>query len=86
MYYTTRPNLPTSAWNTQPVDNNQLTTISDLTPQTIYTIRIQAFTSRGPGPHSAPVQVKTQQGGMWLLLFILFFIGSFRKKSVHCYF
>ncbi|KAF8786936.1 Receptor-type tyrosine-protein phosphatase like protein [Argiope bruennichi] len=62
VYYTTRPNLPTSAWNTQPVDNNQLTTISDLTPQTIYTIRIQAFTSRGPGPHSAPVQVKTQQG------------------------
>ncbi|KAG8188904.1 hypothetical protein JTE90_014959 [Oedothorax gibbosus] len=62
VYYTTRPNLPTSAWNTQPVDNNQLTTISELTPQTIYTIRIQAFTSRGPGPHSAPVQVKTQQG------------------------
>lgn len=62
VFYTTQPNLPTSAWNSQTVDNNHLTTISDLTPRTIYTIRIQAFTSRGPGPLSAPVQVKTQQG------------------------
>ena len=46
------------------VDNNQLTTISDLTPRTIYIIRVQAFTNVGPGPLSAPVLVKTQQGGM----------------------
>lgn len=44
------------------VDNNQLTTISELTPHTVYTIRVQAFTSVGPGPLSGPVQVKTQQG------------------------
>lgn len=49
-------------WKSQTVDNNRLTTISDLTPHTIYTIRVQAFTSVGPGPLSAPVHVKTQQG------------------------
>ncbi|XP_037557275.1 tyrosine-protein phosphatase Lar-like isoform X4 [Dermacentor silvarum] len=62
VYYTTQPSIPTQSWNAQTVDNNQLTTISNLTPQTIYTIRVQAFTSRGPGPFSSPVQVKTQQG------------------------
>jgi netrin-G3 ligand len=44
------------------VDNSELTTISDLTPLAIYTIRVQAFTSMGAGPMSNPVQVKTQQG------------------------
>lgn len=49
-------------WESQVVDNNQLTTISELTPHTIYTIRVQAMTSVGPGPLSPPVHVKTQQG------------------------
>lgn len=44
------------------VDNNQLTTLSELTPHIIYTIRVQALTSVGPGPLSLPVQIKTQQG------------------------
>jgi netrin-G3 ligand len=48
------------------VDNSELTTISDLTPLAIYTIRVQAFTSMGPGPMSNPVQVKTQQGS-WII-------------------
>lgn len=52
-----------ASWDSQMVDDNQLTTISDLTPHTIYTIRVQAFTSVGPGPLSEPVLVKTQQGG-----------------------
>lgn len=52
-----------ASWSFQMVDNNKLTTISDLTPHAIYTIRVQAYTSVGPGPMSAPVQVKTQQGG-----------------------
>ena len=39
-----------------------MTTVSDLIPQVIYTIRVQAFTARGSAPLSAPVQVKTQQG------------------------
>ncbi|XP_025828813.1 tyrosine-protein phosphatase Lar isoform X1 [Agrilus planipennis] len=62
VYYTTNPQLPMAQWQSQLVDNNQLTTISDLTPHTIYTIRVQAFTSVGPGPLSPPVHVKTQQG------------------------
>lgn len=55
-----------ASWSFQMVDNNKLTTISDLTPHAIYTIRVQAYTSVGPGPMSAPVQVKTQQGGMFM--------------------
>ncbi|XP_059489517.1 tyrosine-protein phosphatase Lar-like isoform X2 [Neocloeon triangulifer] len=62
VYYTSNPNIPISSWEFQMVDNNKLTTISDLIPYTIYTIRVQAYTSVGPGPMSAPVQVKTQQG------------------------
>ena len=62
VYYTTKPQMSLSQWESQFVDNNKLTTISDLTPHTIYTIRVEAYTSIGPGPLSAPVQVKTQQG------------------------
>lgn len=47
------------------VDNNQLTTINELTPLSVYTIRVQAFTNVGPGPLSPPVQVKMQQGGKY---------------------
>jgi netrin-G3 ligand len=50
VYYTTTPNKPLSQWDSQFVDNNKLTTISDLTPHTIYTIRVEAYTSIGPGP------------------------------------
>lgn len=67
MYYTENPQLQMQSWDSQMVDNNQLTTISDLKPHTIYTIRVQAFTSVGPGPLSAPVLVKTQQGGQYML-------------------
>ncbi|XP_076680114.1 tyrosine-protein phosphatase Lar isoform X4 [Andrena cerasifolii] len=62
VYYTTDPNQQMASWQYQMVDNSQLTTISDLTPHTIYTIRVQALTSVGPGPLSLPVQIKTQQG------------------------
>ncbi|XP_051170943.1 tyrosine-protein phosphatase Lar isoform X3 [Leptopilina boulardi] len=62
VYYTTDPNQPMASWQSQMVDNNQLTTIADLTPHTIYTITVQALTSVGPGPVSPPVQIKTQQG------------------------
>jgi len=57
VYYSTNPQLPLSRWESQFVDNNKLTTISDLTPHTIYTIRVEAYTSIGPGPLSTPVQV-----------------------------
>lgn len=62
IYYTNSPILPLSSWETQIVDNNQLTTISDLKPLQIYTIKVQALTQRGPGQISVPTQVKTQQG------------------------
>ncbi|XP_037294803.1 tyrosine-protein phosphatase Lar isoform X4 [Manduca sexta] len=62
VYYTTDPSQGLQSWHSQMMDNNHLTTISELTPHTVYTIRVQAFTSVGPGPISAPVQVKTQQG------------------------
>ncbi|XP_033187090.1 tyrosine-protein phosphatase Lar isoform X10 [Bombus vosnesenskii] len=62
VYYTTDPNQQMASWQYQLVDNSQLTTISDLTPHTIYMIRVQALTSVGPGPLSTPVQIKTQQG------------------------
>lgn len=51
-----------ASWKSQIVDNNRLTTISDLAAYQIYTIKVQALTSVGPGPLSAPVQIKTQQG------------------------
>jgi len=63
VYYTELPNLPLSQWRSQVVDNNQLTTISELTPHSIYTIRVQTLTNVGPGPLSPAVLVKTQQGG-----------------------
>ncbi|XP_063535444.1 tyrosine-protein phosphatase Lar isoform X2 [Cydia strobilella] len=62
IYYTTDPSQTLQSWHSQMMDNSHLTTISELTPHTVYTIRVQAFTSVGPGPISAPVQVKTQQG------------------------
>lgn len=62
MFYTTNPGLAIASWDSQVVDHNLLTTISDLTPHTIYTIRVQAETSVGSGPLSVPVQVKTQHG------------------------
>ncbi|XP_066595289.1 tyrosine-protein phosphatase Lar isoform X3 [Prorops nasuta] len=62
VYYTTDPDQPMASWQNQKVDNSQLTTISDLKSHKIYTIRVQALTSIGPGPLSVPVQIKTQQG------------------------
>lgn len=62
MYYTTNSNQPEASWNSQMVDNSELTTVSELTPHAIYTVRVQAYTSMGAGPMSTPVQVKAQQG------------------------
>ena len=60
VYYSTNPQQPLSQWESQFVDNNKLTTISDLTPHTIYTIRVEAYTSIGPGPLSNPVKVRME--------------------------
>lgn len=72
VYYTTNSNQPEASWDSQMVDNSELTTISELTPHAIYTVRVQAFTSMGAGPMSTPVQVKTQQGEF--ILFLLWFM------------
>lgn len=64
------------------VDNSELTTISELTPHAIYTIRVQAFTSMGAGPMSNPVQVKTQQGNY--LIWALFGSRAVRGSSGLC--
>ncbi|XP_058055440.1 tyrosine-protein phosphatase Lar isoform X2 [Anopheles bellator] len=61
VYYTTNPNQAEASWDSQ-METNDMTTISELTPHAIYTIRVQAFTSMGAGPLSNPVQVKAQQG------------------------
>lgn len=75
VYYTTNPNQPEASWDSQMVDNSELTTISELTPLAIYTVRVQAFTSMGAGPMSNPVKVKMQQG---LCLFNLNFSNNSR--------
>lgn len=62
VYYTTEPLKPINEWKSQIVDNNRLTTLSDLIPMVTYTIRVQAHTSIGPGPLSQPLQVKTWLG------------------------
>ncbi|XP_023311558.1 tyrosine-protein phosphatase Lar-like [Anoplophora glabripennis] len=62
VYYTTNSELPITQWESKMVANNGLTTISELIPHTIYTIKVQACTSVGHGSLSLPVDVKTQLG------------------------
>lgn len=80
VYYTNNDTLPLSSWKSQTVQENKLTTISELVPHSIYTISVQAVTGMGPGPLSDPVKVKTQQGGKdccWLSTALL---GTMRDK------
>lgn len=77
VYYTTNPSQPEASWDSQMVDNSELTTISELTPLAIYTVRVQAFTSMGAGPMSNPVKVKMQQGLCIVLLFNLHALPAF---------
>lgn len=37
--------------------------ISGLKPYTTYSILVQAFNSKGPGPFSKPISVQTEEGG-----------------------
>lgn len=62
MYYTTNPTLPLPQWDAKRVESNKITTIHELIPRTIYTIRVQAYTAIGPGPVSMAIQAKTEQG------------------------
>ncbi|XP_074601531.1 tyrosine-protein phosphatase Lar isoform X2 [Brevipalpus obovatus] len=63
IYYTKNPSLPISSWQYIEVDDSTLTTVNQLTVDVIYAVRVAAITeSRGEGPLSAPVQVRTKEG------------------------
>ncbi|XP_053507253.1 receptor-type tyrosine-protein phosphatase F isoform X2 [Ictalurus furcatus] len=62
IYYTTDPELQLSAWLKHNTDDSRLTTISGLTTNITYSLRVLGFTSVGDGPPSDVLQVKTQQG------------------------
>ena len=62
MYFTTNPTLPLAQWDAKREESNEMTTIHDLIPRTIYTIRVQAYTAIGPGPVSPAIMAKTEQG------------------------
>ncbi|GAA6076036.1 receptor-type tyrosine-protein phosphatase F isoform X1, partial [Tachysurus ichikawai] len=62
IYYTTDPDMQLSAWLKHNTDDSRLTTISGLTTNVTYSLRVLGFTSVGDGPPSDVLQVKTQQG------------------------
>ncbi|XP_029687427.1 receptor-type tyrosine-protein phosphatase F isoform X5 [Takifugu rubripes] len=62
VYYSSDMTAPLSAWQKHNTDDSSLTTISSLTPDITYSLRVLAFTSVGDGPPSDVLQVKTQQG------------------------
>ncbi|XP_020484734.1 receptor-type tyrosine-protein phosphatase F isoform X9 [Labrus bergylta] len=62
VYYSSDLTAPLSAWQKHNTDDSSLTTISSLTPDITYSLRVLGFTSVGDGPPSDILQVKTQQG------------------------
>ncbi|KAF7662358.1 hypothetical protein LDENG_00238340 [Lucifuga dentata] len=62
VYYSSDQTAPLSAWQKHNTDDSRLTTISGLTPDITYSLRVLGFTSVGDGPPSDVLQVKTQQG------------------------
>ncbi|KAI3374255.1 hypothetical protein L3Q82_006102 [Scortum barcoo] len=62
VYYSSDLTAPLSAWQKHNTDDSSLTTISGLTPDITYSLRVLGFTSVGDGPPSEILQVKTQQG------------------------
>ncbi|XP_075901581.1 protein tyrosine phosphatase receptor type Fa [Nelusetta ayraudi] len=62
VYYTSESDAPLSAWQKHNTDDSQLTTVSELTADITYSLRVLGFTSVGDGPPSDLLQIKTQQG------------------------
>ncbi|XP_041791187.1 protein tyrosine phosphatase receptor type Fa isoform X2 [Chelmon rostratus] len=62
VYYSADHDAPLSAWQIHNTDDSQLTTISGLTTDITYSLRVLGFTSVGDGPPSDVLQIKTQQG------------------------
>jgi hypothetical protein len=63
VYYTLTPDLPVLLWTVHPVDNSQLTTLSNLLANRTYTLRVLGFTAAGDGPLSEHVRVRTHHSG-----------------------
>ncbi|XP_040895699.1 protein tyrosine phosphatase receptor type Fa isoform X3 [Toxotes jaculatrix] len=62
VYYSSAHNAPLSTWQKHNTDDSQITTISGLTSDITYSLRVLGFTSVGDGPPSDVLQIKTQQG------------------------
>ncbi|KAM6921521.1 receptor-type tyrosine-protein phosphatase F-like isoform 1-T1 [Xenentodon cancila] len=62
VYYSAEPEDPLPLWQIHNTDNSQFTTISGLTADITYSLRVLAFTSVGDGPPSDVLQIKTRQG------------------------
>ncbi|XP_058493860.1 protein tyrosine phosphatase receptor type Fa isoform X5 [Solea solea] len=62
VYYSSAHDTPLSAWQKHNTDDSHLTTISGLTTDITYSLRVLAFTSVGDGPPSDVLQIKTKQG------------------------
>ncbi|MGH0170043.1 UNVERIFIED_CONTAM: hypothetical protein FKN15_058436, partial [Acipenser sinensis] len=62
VYYTMEPNQHVNNWQKHNVGDTHITTISGLTPQKTYHIKVLAFTSVGDGPLSSDIQVITKTG------------------------
>ena len=67
IYYTNSPDLGIEEWSNQVesafYDWGGITILSGLTPLTIYTVRVRAYTINASSPLSSPLQVKTQYRG-----------------------
>ncbi|XP_056233807.1 protein tyrosine phosphatase receptor type Fa isoform X3 [Seriola aureovittata] len=62
VYYSSAYDAPLNKWQKHNTDDSQLTTISGLTTDISYSLRVLGFTSVGDGPPSDVLQIKTQQG------------------------
>ncbi|XP_058857318.1 receptor-type tyrosine-protein phosphatase S isoform X14 [Acipenser ruthenus] len=62
VYYTMEPNQHINNWQKHNVGDTHITTISGLTPQKTYHVKVLAFTSVGDGPLSSDIQVITKTG------------------------
>nr|XP_032822215.1 receptor-type tyrosine-protein phosphatase delta-like isoform X6 [Petromyzon marinus] len=62
VYYTADAVQPASTWLKHNVDDNLLATIGGLLPDSLYALRVLAFTSVGDGPFSGEIYIKTTMG------------------------
>ncbi|XP_016521996.1 receptor-type tyrosine-protein phosphatase F-like isoform X3 [Poecilia formosa] len=61
IFYSSEPSNPLSTWQIHNTNDSKFTSISELTPNITYSLRMLGFTSMGDGPLSDVLQLKTQQ-------------------------